>query len=363
MPDSEPVFGVYLDRFGGAIMHAEVLDRPGAVRPASSDQQATLKAIDCIPASWPDQREEAVLSGIRDLATVANTVSGDGLIKLAISSPGPFVSLNHQERTGNYGTVHPTVGNAPMRGFNLPATFRKAFQQVGGNPQRLRIEVHTDAQACAMGETVSRGLGPDATLAFILVTEGIGLGLVRGRAPIGSALHSEFGMMPVRWRGDDHLKPDSDQEKRRYSQSLSQLAENRSLWKRVEFSRSIDEPGAKKLIAEDLEALDQRAYYLAQGCLACAVMMAPHQIVLGADLDYEERISAMTTIHFRKFLAAREIDREPVFDYPEMNEPGFISNSQKISNRRNVPYLHVTGALGLCHAAATMPFGANFNYV
>ena len=347
MPDTETFFGVYLDRFGGAIMRAQVLGT------ASHRKQLELAATHCIPALWLDQRKRTVLDGIRHLATEANKASGDGAIKLAISSPGPFVSLNHKDRSKDYGTVHPKVGTEPMRSFNLPTEFSKAFQDVGGNPERLRIEVHTDAQACAMGEAVSRDLGPNSTLAFILVTEGIGLGLVRGRTPIGSALHSEFGMMPVRWRGDDKLKPDKDQGKRRYSQSLSQLAENRSLWKRIS-----DEPSVRKLAEGDLDVLDHRAYYLAQGCLACAVMMAPHKIVLGADLDYEERISEMTAVHFRKFLAAREIDREPVFDFPEISDSGYISNSKKILNTRDIAALHVTGALGLCHAAATMDLGA-----
>lgn len=349
MPDTETVFGVYLDRFGGAIMRAQVLDA------AASRKEATLTATHCLPALWPDQREETVHRGIRDLAKIANDASGDGAIKLAISSPGPFLSLNHKDRANDYGTVHPTVGNAPLRGFNLPNVFRKAFRDVGGNPERLRIEVHTDAQACAMGEAVSRDLGPDSTLAFILVTEGIGLGLVRGRSPFGSALHSEFGMMTVRWRGDDQLKPDSDQEKRRYSQSLSQLAENRALWKRIAFSRALDHPLGTSLLTEgDLAALDHRAYYLAQGCLACAVMIAPHKIILGTDLDYQDSISQMTIVHFRKFLAARQIDREPVFSFPEIGDDDYISNSKVIPNTRNIPPLHVTGALGLCHAAATM---------
>ena len=324
-------------------MRAQVLDA------ASSRKEAILTATHCLPASWPDQRKETVHRGIRDLAKIANDASGDGAIKLAISSPGPFLSLNHKQRSNDYGTVHPTVGNAPLRGLNLPNVFRQAFQDAGGNPERLRIEVYTDAQACAMGEAVSRNLGPDSTLAFILVTEGIGLGLVRGRSPFGSALHSEFGMMPVRWRGDDKLKPDKDQDKRRYSQSLSQLAENKSLWKRIS-----DEPSVRKLTEGDLDVLDHRAYYLAQGCLACAVMIAPHKIVLGADLDYQESISQMTIVHFRKFLAARQIDREPVFSFPEIGDDDYISNAKVIPNTRNIPPLHVTGALGLCHAAATM---------
>lgn len=342
MSDTETVFGVYLDRFGGAIMSAKVL---GTAPPM-------LEATHCIPTSWRDQHKGTVLAGIRHLAKMAKdaSASAKGTIKLAISSPGPFMSLNHQNRSdGSYGTVHPKVGTEPMRGFNLPTEFKAAFQNVGGNPDRLRIEVYTDAQACAMGESVSRNLGSDSTLAFILATEGVGLGLVRGRTPIGSALHSEFGMMPVRWRGDDKLKPDKDENNRRYSQSLSQLAENGSVWKRIS-----DNPVTRDLTEDDRDVLDHRAYYLAQGCLACAVMMAPHKIILGADLDYQGLISNMTLVHFRKFLAARKIDQEPVPDFPEINDPEYISNSKIIPNIKDIPPLHVTGALGLCHAAATM---------
>lgn len=342
MSDTETVFGVYLDRFGGTIMSANVR---GTAPPM-------LEATHCIPASWQDQQKETVRAGIRHLAKMAKdaSASAKGTIKLAISSPGPFMSLNHQNRSdGSYGTVHPKVGTEPMRGFNLPTEFKAAFRDVGGNPDRLRIEVYTDAQACAMGESVSRNLGSDSTLAFILVTEGVGLGLVRGRTPVGSALHSEFGMMPVRWRGDDKLKPDKNEDKRRYSQSLSQLAENGAVWKRIS-----DKPVTRDLTEDDRDVLDHRAYYLAQGCLACAVMMAPHKIILGADLDYKGLISEMTRVHFRKFLAARKIDQEPVPDFPEINDPEYISNSQIILKTTNPSPLHVTGALGLCHAAATM---------
>lgn len=340
MSDTETVFGVYLDRFGGAIMSAEVL---GTAPPM-------LKATHCIPTSWQNQDKGTVLAGIRHLAKMAKDVPTKGTIRLAISSPGPFVSLNHQNRSeGSYGTINPIVGTEPMRGFNLPTKFKEAFRDVGGNPDRLRIEVYTDAQACAMGEAVVRNFGSDSTLAFILVTEGVGLGLVRGRTPIGSALHSEFGMMPVRWRGDDKLKPDKNEDKRRYSQSLSQLAENGSVWKRIP-----DKSFTRDLTEDDRDVLDHRAYYLAQGCLACAVMMAPHKIILGADLDYQGLISEMTRVHFRKFLVARKIDQQPVPDFPEINDPEYISNSKIIPNIRNIPPLHVTGALGLCHAAVTM---------
>lgn len=343
MSDRETVFGVYLDRFGGAIMRAKVLGT------ALRHETAMLEATHCIPTSWRDQHKGTVLAGIRHLAKMVNDASAEGTIKLAISSPGPFVSLNHQNRSKDYGTINPIAGTKPMRGINLPTEFKNAFRDVGGNPDRLRIEVYTDAQACAMGEAVVRNFGSDSTLAFILVTEGVGLGLVRGRTPVGSALHSEFGMMPVRWRGDDTLKPDKNEDKRRYSQSLSQLAENGSVWKRIS-----DKPVTRDLTEDDRDVLDHRAYYLAQGCLACAVMMAPHKIILGADLDYQGLISEMTRVHFRKFLVARKIDQQPVPDFPEINDPEYISNSKIIPNTHNIPPLHVTGALGLCHAAATM---------
>lgn len=324
--ETEAVFGVYLDRTGGAIMRAQLTaDHP------------SLKVTNCYGAPWPRGTRKEARDGIRELAYFAAKMSGDQpSVAVAISAPGPFVSLNHESRTKDYGTVHPKVGHPALSELNLPEVFRKAFERHDeGRHRLLHIDVYTDAQACAIGEAVSRDLPGSQTLAFILVTEGIGLGIVRGREPIGSALHSEFGMMPVRWDSEDPLRPPKeDKDARLYDKSLSQLAENQSLARRKD------------------RALELRAYYLAQGCLSCAVMVAPHQIVLGADVA-GGNLAEETRDHFKKFLKARKLGDQPVFEFEEINGEDYISMSKEIENVRGIPPLHVTGALGLCHAAAS----------
>lgn len=94
-------------------------------------------------------------------------------------------------------------------------------------------------------------------------------------------------------------------------------------------------------------------YYLAQGCLACTVILAPHQIVLGADHDPSDRLLEKTANAFGRFLSRRVGDAQPLFRYKQLERSGFIAAPTPI------PALaplgggpRVTGAVGMCVAAA-----------
>lgn len=357
------MFGVYLDRHAGAIMRASTYLGP--------EDQMILRATHCYPESWdsslgPDTGQAGIEALVARVTREIRAI-GTSKIKIAVSSPGPFYSLDHMRKPKGYGVINAEVANTPLKGLNLPDQIRRAYEKISDfDSNDLHIDVYTDAEACAIGEAVKRNTGRDSTLVFILVTEGIGLGIVRGRTPLGSALHSEFGMLPVRWDSKDSLRPNADDPKireslRLYSKSISQLADNEAIRTRKRiFSRDNNGQNLDAITLENLYNL--RAYYLSQGCMACTVMLGPQMIVIGADgvdddnENYTQDVAARTLVHFREFMEARKVDSQPVFVFSELNKDNYISVLDPAARVAGVPALHSTGALGLCHAAAVAKY-------
>ena len=357
MPN-EVIVGVYLERSGGSVMRAIVTGEDGEISGRKKLEATHYKDID-----WDPSNVEEAHEGVRALAKIAASMGKHNLKSVAIAAPGPFLSLRRSNSDGRFGIIHPTVSHLPLRGFNLRQIFHEGISESGGNPNTF-ITVHTDAEACAIGEAVARNLPDKSTLAFLLVTEGIGLGIVRGRTPLSSALHSEIGVLSVRWDAADPLKP--ERTDRHYAKSLSEMADNSSLRARYGLSLaaadgSADVPkvtDADLLAAPNHPLWEFRAYYLAQACLACAVILAPHQIVLGADVDVERSIAERTNRQFRAFLTARRIEKQPVFEFDEIGATGYISRSEPIPSLPDTRPFRATGALGMCHAAASAGYGA-----
>lgn len=320
----DTVVGVYLERNGGAIMCADAIDE-------NNRRQITPTHFEEV--AWDPDDIESAREGVEALARRAIEIPGRNSI--AVASYGPFLSVRRvaddkKYRSEEFGKIHPETAHLPLRGLDLRTIFPR------------HVTIHTDAEACAIGEAMIRGLEDHETLAYLLVTEGIGLGVVQGQRPLRSALHSEMGMLHVRYHDKDPLTPLMGNL---YAMSLSEMAANEAMRTRLRQT-------------ESGKAWDIRAYYLSQACLACAVILAPHKIVVSLDLESNENdfiSSKLVDKHFRKFLKERYVNDQPVFDFDELDGPDYIDNPRSIPQINEKPSFRVTGSLGMCYAAATAP--------
>jgi len=338
------VAGVYMERNGAMVIRAAKRDKI---------PWPEIEVLDYEDFHWdPNDPQEAehYLAEIGALLVE----SGAALRSVAVASYGPFVSLKRS--SPSYGIVHPKISDRPLRGQNWRELFHEGLVKQGAR-EDLLIRIHTDSNACALGEAVARDLPRDHVLAYLTVTDGVGLGVVTGREIRSSALHPEIGMLHVRYDKDDKLKP--PKEANLYAGSLSSMADNRALLERQ--SAILGGVPTTKQMIRDIRSdrfWEMRAYYLAQACLATTVMLTPHQIVVEADIDAVDMgpdytAASLTRQKFYRLLEERRHEGAPVFEYDELSSRAtFITGSTAIAGFDDVAPFRVTGAIGMCQAAA-----------
>lgn len=337
------VIGIYLERSGGTLIRANVMEgiRNGRWRP--------IIPLDHVSLEWAPDNIASAKEGIGRMISLIDEVK-DNLDGVSIACYGPFVSLSAQ--SDEYAQLDHRVADLPFRGQNL-------LQLILGhldNNRSVCASVHTDANALALGEAYARELPRDELLTSILVTEEIGLGVVSRQAIQTSALHSELGLLQVAYDENDPLRPDRPQ--RQYQGSLSSLASNKALRERYRrLYRVRQATDADILRATEDRFWDLRAYYLAQGALACAVMLAPHQIVVASDVDPNNTLIESLRLKFKLFLSDRNQGKAPVFSYDKIKDLNkYISVPTPILGNK-YPSIRSTGALGMCVAAGKLERG------
>lgn len=350
------VVGIHLERTGGTVISGTRHDRGGL--------RLAPKSLDTF--SWLQTSPEDAGRKVHELADFAASLGSDPLYAMGVAGPGPFVSLRRSDP--DFGQIHGERSHPPLRGLNLHTIFEGALRKQSKSP-KASIIIHTDAVACAIGEAIARKTNPRTMLAFIIIGDGIGLGVVRGRSPIRSALHPEIGLLEVRVHSDEgdsypikeyEKKKEDAQVSEQSSYSVAQLASNIAIRERCKREDLTAREALETLPQESREyILERRAYYLAQMCLACTVMLAPHQIVLGEDDKFasEPDLAGRVWKHFRELLDARGQAEQPLFEYPELKEASFISNSVVMEGVAPKQSLGVTGAMGMMYAALASDAG------
>jgi predicted NBD/HSP70 family sugar kinase len=337
------VAGVYIERHQGTIV----------CLPAQSgldDDQAPYEMFDFENVEfeqlhWNPHKPAEAERGLKELANLLSKMESQPT-SLAVSCYGPFVSLD--PRHSAYGQVDPERADEPLKGKNLAEIFRPALAKARGDHVG-KLLIHTDANACALGEAVARNLPRTHALAFVLVTEGIGAGFVTGRAIHQSALHPEIGLLPVRVHADDPLRPELYEQA--YARSANGLADNSALRERAGMMYRNKVRYISKI--SDDSFWDFRAYYLAQLCLAATAIVAPHQIIIACDIDPDKGdLVGRTARRFRRFLQNLQNEGNPVFKYPELDSIQFISASTPIPGLPISASIAATGVMGMAYAAA-----------
>lgn len=332
------VAGVFIERNGATLICA-ASDSSGVPYP-------NLSFLIVHRIKWNSKNQEEVKRKLSDLCFhIADKCPP--IQSLAISSPGPFVSLKRDD--SEYSMVHKKYGAKPFRGLNLCKFFTDELTKAKIIELPL-ISIMTDANAFSVGEAMARDLPPNEALYVILAIEDVGGGLVIGREVFNSALHGEIGLLHTRFINNDPLRP--PEGSRLYSRSISELANNDSIRDRFEDLYPDQEFGS----VSDPTIWDFRAYYIAQACLAVTAIIPPHQIVLATNLDPLGTFVRSTRAEIQNFWNTRELDERPVQDYAELkNWDTYIDGiSPQLSPRLILEptSIALTGAAGLCLTAA-----------
>lgn len=353
---AKSVAGVFLERHKGYLLICRAYPR--------EDGEWHLVPIVDETFPWDASSSQSAMEGLKKIADVL-VKHRDEISGVAVASYGPFVSLTPGE---DYGKVHSDTADLPLSGFDLHDVFFSALGADWFDANETSLIIETDASACAVGEAYFRGIKKDEVLAYVFATEGVGIGLAKGRTVFPSALHPEVGLLPaIPHDADPIAKPKSDVSriKRRVPlnfQSISELARNDTIRQRYNAMKS---KGDENFKFSNSSIKDQfweiRASYLAEVCVACIVVSAPHKIVIGADIDCEENDVHMRTWDFvEPFITGRiqalhpEVNhaRDPVINYAEL-EKGLIDlPSRAFGSEGPLPPM-TTGAVGLCYLAAS----------
>ena len=343
-PKIETIVGVHLERTGGTVISGE--RRTTAPRGKEKLPSFTLAAKSLDKFTWRQDSKEEAARCVHDIAEMAAKIGSSNLHAVGVAGPGPFQSLRrHDIKSETFGSIHPNRSHFPLQGLNLYATFKSEIEKLKKSPA-AEVIIHTDAVACAIGESIVRQTADRTMLAFFIIGDGIGLGVVRGRSPLRSALHPEIGLLEVQMhKHEGEAFPIANYDKTKMSYSVAQMASNIALRERCNCGNDSLKLALNKLSERDREIiLERRAYYLAQMCLACTVTLAPHQIVLGQDVDIEPDLAGRVWRHFHDLKKRRGDAYQPLFEYAELGQSDYVSNASLGS-------LGTTGALGMLHAS------------
>lgn len=324
--------------------------------------------------SWPDISITASESYTLDrndkaqtFKQLKNVVEDTAMFEPAVvcvGAFGPFVSLKPEklDETGplprrgtpkfekslanRYGRIDPDKGNEPLRGEPLFAHFREWLDDCGLG--KTRVYIDTDANACALGEAFLRDFEDGQLLVYLLVTEGVGAGLVNGRRIIQSALHPEIGLLPVRYHRDEPLMKPNE-----FAGDLGLLASTTSIAQRFGNPLKTLADVESLAVSPDRKIWSLQAYYLAQACIACTVILAPHKIVVATDADPDGRLVERIR-HFAGHFRRLQQEFSPAFSYAELEERDFIDSPREIELGERAPEFgpFYTGAIGMAVKAA-----------
>lgn len=303
---------------------------------------------------WDRHKKQNALEGVRYLLSLAAHKTS-GVESLGVASYGPFKSLNYF--SSNFGLIHPETAHKPLNGLHIGQEIKRAFGRAWIDANRVTIR--TDAEACALGEAISRQVENDEStdkrkiLAFLICGEGIGLGLVKGRKIISPALHAEVGLLPANIRRHDPLK--IKKKFRAYGASIAEMCSDQAMAERWMIMKDKSSCKLEDMINEkSCEFWRYRAYYLAQACLACTAVIPPHSIVIGTRFAPTDDLGKWSYRYLDAVLKGRRNNEQPVFEYSELNDNNFISYSRPFEGFPNElkHSISTTGVVGACHVAA-----------
>lgn len=292
-----------------------------------------------------------LLEALNQAGVILAQTMGDACGAIGIAGFGPFYTLDpkyigQELSVSKYGRLRPNPWNG-LSDVSLPEIVSQGYSEVAISAPPC--VVRSDVEAGAIGEAWYRGAAPDDVTAYLMLTEGIGGAFARGLTPLGGALHSEVGLVPVSKKPGDVLSTIKGYKGREWNVGLcantsSLLARARKLGHEKRLGRELTT--AELLGIEDDRLWSVWSNYIAQVCIICTVILPPRWIILAGPLMARPRSLHGVRGEFNRLWERRS--RAPAFNYPAFEKSDFISLATSTKQRALMP--EVAGAI---YAAAS----------
>lgn len=289
---------------------------------------------------------------LNDAGAILAQKMGAACGAIGIAGFGPFYTLDrrfieHDYQTSGYGRLRPSPWHG-LSNRSLPEIVSLGYRRTAAKAPPCVMR--SDVEAGAIGEAWFRDAYAEDITAYLMLTENIGGAFARGLTPLGGALHSEVGLVPVSKEPDDVLSDIEGYSGREWNLGL--CANTSSLIVRARklgYEKSL----GRELTADDLLGIDDERIwsawhsYIAQVCITCTVILPPRWIILSGPLTKRPAALGCVRTEF-----TRQWDRlalAPTFDYPALRNEDFISLATAPPEQSVMP--EVAGAVyaAACH--------------
>lgn len=299
--------GIYLERsramavLARADVERDDLEQTGFI---PKHEYVLLEEVSVTPTSDPVAVMEQLAAALLKQAV--------NLRGVGVAAYGPFESLDYTSVVsdgdqGSYGVVDKETSDPPFAGTDLYSVLQDAFED--GGAEDVSIDIQTDAMAGALAEGHFRKLKSNEILVYITLTDGVGGGFVRGQRPWRSAYHSEMGLTPVQLTDLDltAFAP----RRLRYGPSVGDIVKTQELAKRARWLGHNPKSRAELVRISDRKLWGAPASYIAQLCMACVAIVAPHCIVIGGPMSRSRGLVDEVRRQFQNLMTTRPGMRWP----------------------------------------------------
>lgn len=213
------------------------------------------------------------------LAQVFNFFDQHQLASLAIGSFGP-IDVNPNSNTYGYITSTPKKG---WRDFDFLGAMKDRYQ--------IPMAFTTDVNAAAYGELkLGAAVGKDSCI-YLTVGTGIGGGAVIDSQIIQGFSHPEMGHIMVKKHPEDSFAGVCPY----HGDCLEGLAAGPAIEARYQ-EKAFN-------LAEDHQAWEFEAYYLAQACVNYALTLSPEIIIFGGGVMKQKQLFSRVRSYFEELMA------------------------------------------------------------
>lgn len=220
-----------------------------------------------------------------DITTMhlAKWLNDKSFSRIGIACFGP-VELN--EANPRYGSIT-TTPKPGWRNFPIVKKLREKLMFSG------HVGFDTDVNAAALAEFSSGKHGATASLVYVTVGTGVGVGVITGGSPLRGLIHTEGGHIRI----SRHQKDFFEGICPFHGDCLEGMVTNVALAKRM----NVDILALSEL-TDELEVWEIEAYYLAQLCISITLLLSPEVIVLGGGIMNRTLLFPKIREHFTHLL-------------------------------------------------------------
>jgi fructokinase len=214
---------------------------------------------------------------------LVNWLKDKEFARIGIASFGP-VELN--EASPQYGSIT-TTPKPGWRNFPLLSSLRSKLNFSGP------VGFDTDVNGAALAEFALGNHGVTASLAYVTVGTGVGVGIISSGKPLRGLIHTEGGHIRVARHPNDSFQGSCPF----HADCLEGMVTNGALSQRLQVDALV-----LNEIPDESEVWDIVAFYLAQLCISVTLLVTPEAIILGGGIMQRKLLFGLIRTHFTKLL-------------------------------------------------------------